>query len=445
MMDISTATFPENAFVQIQDESVTFMPIGATENVTIDMKAKAIQDEMGEAYDAEYGRMAVLFGQQVTTTLPQAQTLILYGYTDPVTEVIAPDIYGTQIGQLSDGTQIWKIVHNGVDVHPVHWHMFEVQLINRVAWDNNIREPDANELGWKETIRVNPLQNTIVALRPVKPVVPFDIPNSVRLLDPTQPEGAVLNERAFSPNAQPITIVNHKVNFGWEFVWHCHILAHEENDMMRSMAVAFAPRAPSDLIANIQSGKIVLNWNDNSLGETGFVIQRASDPNFLNDLVAFEVEKNVTSYEDTTIQVDQSYYYRVVAINLVGDTWDYSVGNPTVQNFPTATVASAPTNVVGPPLAMTTLLSATAGAGGSSVTLQWTSVPSGWQTGFEVQRATDVAFTQGVRSYTVGASIMSSTDTNLIAPGQTYYYRVVAVSGPLTGTWSNVMSVAIPV
>ena len=22
-------------------------------------------------------------------------------------------------------------------------------------------------------------------------------------------------------------------NFGWEYVWHCHILGHEENDMMR--------------------------------------------------------------------------------------------------------------------------------------------------------------------------------------------------------------------
>jgi FtsP/CotA-like multicopper oxidase with cupredoxin domain len=23
------------------------------------------------------------------------------------------------------------------------------------------------------------------------------------------------------------------INFGWEYVWHCHILGHEENDMMR--------------------------------------------------------------------------------------------------------------------------------------------------------------------------------------------------------------------
>jgi hypothetical protein len=34
------------------------------------------------------------------------------------------------------------------------------------------------------------------------------------------------------PLATPVT--NELTNFGWEFVWHCHILSHEENDMMRS-------------------------------------------------------------------------------------------------------------------------------------------------------------------------------------------------------------------
>jgi len=26
-------------------------------------------------------------------------------------------------------------------------------------------------------------------------------------------------------------------NFGWEYVWHCHLLGHEENDMMRPIVV----------------------------------------------------------------------------------------------------------------------------------------------------------------------------------------------------------------
>ena len=70
-------------------------------------------------------------------------------------------------------------------------HLFSAQLINRVAWDGALIEPDANELGWKETFRVNPLEHTIIAMRPNIPIpqqVPFEIPNSIRVIDPTMPE-----------------------------------------------------------------------------------------------------------------------------------------------------------------------------------------------------------------------------------------------------------------
>ena len=69
-----------------------------------------------------------------------------------------------------DGTQIWKITHNGVDTHPIHFHLYDVQVLNRVTWDNIIIPPDANELGWKDTVRVSPLEDTIVALRPIIPI-----------------------------------------------------------------------------------------------------------------------------------------------------------------------------------------------------------------------------------------------------------------------------------
>ena len=42
---------------------------------------------------------------------------------------------------------------------------FDVQLINRVGWDGFIRVPDDNELGWKDTVRISPLEDTIVALQ----------------------------------------------------------------------------------------------------------------------------------------------------------------------------------------------------------------------------------------------------------------------------------------
>lgn len=30
---------------------------------------------------------------------------------------------------MGDGTQIWKITHNGVDTHSIHFHLFNVQLL----------------------------------------------------------------------------------------------------------------------------------------------------------------------------------------------------------------------------------------------------------------------------------------------------------------------------
>ena len=85
----------------------------------------------------------------------------------------------TPISSAADGTQIWKITHNGVDTHPIHFHLYDVQVINRVTWDNIIIPPDPTELGWKDTVRVSPLEDTIVAVRPIVPDA------SVR--DPRQP------------------------------------------------------------------------------------------------------------------------------------------------------------------------------------------------------------------------------------------------------------------
>ena len=49
-----------------------------------------------------------------------------------------------------------------------------MQLLNRVTWDNIIIPPDANELGWKDTVRISPLEDTIVALRPIVPTLPCE-------------------------------------------------------------------------------------------------------------------------------------------------------------------------------------------------------------------------------------------------------------------------------
>ena len=170
-----------------------------------------------------------------------------------VTSIRATEIMTTSMTPMSpvsgDGTQIWKITHNGVDTHAIHFHLFNVQLINRVGWDGAIRPPDPNELGWKETVRMNPLEDAIVALRPIAPTLPFEVPNSIRPMDVTKPLGSTMGFSGMDPNGNPVTVINQMVNFGWEYVWHCHLLGHEENDMMRPMILAVAPDAPTNLVA----------------------------------------------------------------------------------------------------------------------------------------------------------------------------------------------------
>jgi FtsP/CotA-like multicopper oxidase with cupredoxin domain len=210
-----------DTYARIQDYSITFKPVGSSSPKTIYFKSKAIQ----ELFDP-YGRMNATLGVELPFTTILNQTTLPFGYLDPPTEIL-------RFGE----TQIWKITHNGVDTHPVHVHLFNVQVINRVGWDGAIRPPDPNELGWKETVRMNPLEDIIVALKPVRPKLSFSVPYSIRPLDPSSRLGSTGQFAAFDPLGNPVTTVNTLYNFGWEYVWHCHILGHEENDFMRAMVV----------------------------------------------------------------------------------------------------------------------------------------------------------------------------------------------------------------
>ncbi len=210
-----------DTFSKIEDTSLTFTPAGSAVPTTVPMEPKAIQ----ELFELNYGRMNATMGVELPFTNFNTQTTIPLGYVDPVTETLT-----------NGGIQIWKVTHNGVDTHAVHFHLFNIQLINRVGWDGAIRPPKPNEIGWKETVLMNPLEDAIVAIQPVAPILPFPIPNSMRPLDPTMPVGDMLT--VTNPvDGNPLSIPNAITDFGWEYVWHCHLLDHEEMDMMRPMVL----------------------------------------------------------------------------------------------------------------------------------------------------------------------------------------------------------------
>lgn len=122
-------------------------------------------------------------------------------WDDPVTE-------DPQAGS----TEIWAMANTTGDVHPMHLHLVHFQVLNRQPFDvkaflatGKLRfmsqpiPPESNEFpAWKDTVKAYPGFVTRVIQR-------FDLP----------------------PGAQT------RPGQRFRYVWHCHILEHEDNEMMR--------------------------------------------------------------------------------------------------------------------------------------------------------------------------------------------------------------------
>jgi FtsP/CotA-like multicopper oxidase with cupredoxin domain len=444
---------------------------GTWAKLAIKLEPKAIHDEMNSTNFDEFGRMQATLGVEVVPATPGLQNVVLSPYVFPTTELIdttslpKADVTVTPIATADDGTQIWKITHNGVDTHPIHFHATDVQLLNRVTWDNIIIPPDATELGWKETVRIAPLEDTIVAMRPATPTLPFDFPNSIRLLSPMMVEGqaidlssvkdpAGLGMTAFAPNGDPIDVYNHYVNFGAEYVYHCHILSHEEMDMMHAVLFAFPPVAPSGLTFNAGA----LSWIDNSRSETAFVVEKSQDGGISWTEVgridrpllpgAGSTTGDVESFTDLAWAMGDQY--RVVAQNVVGDTWDYADPNlnEIVEGgFPTVTAtavseALAVTPPPEPPLDPSDLTATL--ETGPQVSLTWTDNAAD-ETGFVIERSDNLGpFVQlALAPAFVGTGpVLPPYVDATVLPGNTYDYRVAAVNA---GGPSNYATLVAPV
>jgi len=296
--------------------------------------------------------------------------VVLYPFVNPATELIDGTSLPTNLNvtpiATRDGSQIWKITHNGVDTHPIHFHLYDVQLLNRVTWDNIVLPPDASELGWKDTVRISPLEDTIVALRPVIPTLPFELPNSIRPQNPMTPLGSTMGFNNTDIHGNPTAAVsNQLVNFGAEYMYHCHILSHEEMDMMRPVSVALPPKPPTSLPPSIAGSgnnrRVALAWNDNSISETAFLVQKTLDGTSWTDVGTSPsplADPNTTgtrSFTDpATYNVNTAILYKVLAQNKIGYGGE----------FPSMTVSSASnTAPVGNPPAAPTALTATLQAG----------------------------------------------------------------------------------
>ncbi|HEV7919800.1 MAG TPA: fibronectin type III domain-containing protein [Thermoanaerobaculia bacterium] len=185
-----------------------------------------------------------------------------------------------------------------------------------------------------------------------------------------------------------------------------------------------APNAPSGLsAAAISNSRIDLSWTDNSTNETAFELKRATDGAFTQNVVWIGGIQGAT-YSNTGLAANTTYYYKVRAKGSVQDSAYSAAASAT-------TLPSDPT-VPQPPSGLTvTAVSST------SVTLSWTDNSTN-ETGFEVERATDSAFTQNV-VWSGGLGAPPYTNNGL-TPNTTYYYKVRAEGSAGKSAYSNSVS-----
>lgn len=152
----------------------------------------------------------------LSTSLPPRQLILVevtngYGRLEPILGTVTDGAlqYRSPITENPElgSTEIWEIYNTTPDAHPIHLHLVQFQVLDRQEFTadqagngslTNIQlvgspvQPPDNEKGWKDTIVMNPGSVTRI-------IAKFDIAG--------------------------------------EYVWHCHILSHEDHEMMRPYCV----------------------------------------------------------------------------------------------------------------------------------------------------------------------------------------------------------------
>ena len=384
-----------------------------------------------ELFDAA-GRYNSTGGVELPLTSGTTQTTIPLNYTDSPTEMIA------------DGeVQIWKLVDNGFWSNSMHFDFVDVQLINRVGWDGTVKAPASNEVGWKDTLRLNPLEDVVVAMRAKRPSVPFGQPASKRYQDPSLPAGAANRVTQLPFLADPgvtspagvallTTTTNVTAQYDNEYVWNSAILGHSEDDFMRP--IVFHPTVNVPAAPSILGGTGgALSWTDatppgsaatlgNPANEIGFKVLRAAYSaqgklGAYTQLVPGATPANVTSYTDTTQVAGTDYSYEVVAWN--------NAGSATSPAYTEITATAAPTWAATNPVVINA---------SGTVTLAWNKVTGA--TGYIVT-ANGVALPviaaaggNGTQSATVTLPLGNINYTSITVTAQKVKYGLTANSVP---------------
>ncbi len=168
--------------------------------------------------------------------------------------------------------------------------------------------------------------------------------------------------------------------------------------------------APTGLVAT-ESGttSAILTWTDASTNELGFKIERSTNSALGPWVQVGTGSLNATSFVNTGLTPNQTYYYRLKSYNAGGTSSpsnsDYAITYSTVPNAPTALTATA--------------------SGSTAIKLTWTDASTN-EDGFKIERATGALVFSEIATKPLNVLPYPLTYTDTALASGTYYYRVRA-------------------
>jgi FtsP/CotA-like multicopper oxidase with cupredoxin domain len=177
----------------------------------------------------EYGRLQPLLGTAEDAT-DYAGAPINYMAGDPnapaqINGAIAWHSPTTENPAI-DATEIWEIYNATVDAHPIHLHLVNFQILGRQTFT-----------AIPELIPVLQHNGTLGSGARLTNIVPGDVVST--------PVGHFEDAPKDMVTALPGQVTRIKTTFDkpGRYVWHCHILSHEDHEMMRVLQVGPMPAA----------------------------------------------------------------------------------------------------------------------------------------------------------------------------------------------------------
>ena len=168
----------------------------------------------------EFGRLQPLLGTVADGDLSSGTNVATaHTWFQPTTETPA-----------AGSTEIWEIYNFTADAHPIHVHLVNFEILDREDFEYDITGTQVT-LQHNGTTGEAPEISNIRNLTAASVGTEYfeDAPKDMVTSLPGDPEGA--------PPTGQLVRIKAEFNKSGRYVWHCHILSHEDHEMMRVLQV----------------------------------------------------------------------------------------------------------------------------------------------------------------------------------------------------------------